>query len=100
MSAIPGGAAFLAQVQHKAEFLSAIWTVAALFFAAVHPALYRPMARLASRVLRWAGRKQGRISSLPLAGGWTATRDIPAPSGPTFKERWQTRTGPSEPPRS
>lgn len=29
-----GGAAFLTQVQHKAEFLSAIWTVGALFFAA------------------------------------------------------------------
>ncbi|MEI8371095.1 MAG: hypothetical protein WCJ31_21935 [Planctomycetia bacterium] len=30
----------------------------------------------------------GRIRSLPLAAGWTATRDVPAPSGPTFKERW------------
>lgn len=29
-----GGAAFLTQVQHKAEFLSAIWTVGVLFFAA------------------------------------------------------------------
>lgn len=28
-----GGAAFLTQVQHKAEFLSAIWAVAVLFFA-------------------------------------------------------------------
>jgi len=28
-----GGAAFLAQVQHKAEFLSAIWTVGVLLFA-------------------------------------------------------------------
>lgn len=28
-----GGASFLTQVQHKAEFLSAIWTVAVLFFA-------------------------------------------------------------------
>jgi L-lactate dehydrogenase complex protein LldF len=34
------------------------------------------------------GRDDGRIRSLPLAGGWTATRDMPAPSGPTFKERW------------
>lgn len=29
-----GGTRFLTQVQHKAEFLSAIWTVATLFFAA------------------------------------------------------------------
>lgn len=28
-----GGGAFLAQVQHKAEFLSAIWTVSVLLFA-------------------------------------------------------------------
>jgi L-lactate dehydrogenase complex protein LldF len=57
-------------------------------FAARRPGLYRPLARLGSKVLGWMGRDGGLIGSLPLAGGWTDTRDMPAPSGPTFKERW------------
>jgi hypothetical protein len=28
-----------------------------------------------------------------MASGWTATRDMPTPTGPTFKERWQLRAG-------
>jgi len=66
--------------------------LAAWRFAATRPALYRPMVRLAARVLKWIGGDKRRVSSLPLAGGWTGTRDMPTPSGPTFKERWQQRT--------
>jgi L-lactate dehydrogenase complex protein LldF len=57
-------------------------------FAAKRPGLYRPMVRMASWVLARLGGEKGRIGSLPMAGGWTATRDLPAPSGATFKERW------------
>jgi L-lactate dehydrogenase complex protein LldF len=39
-------------------------------------------------VLGRLGRDEGRVRSLPLAGGWTASRDMPTPRGPTFKERW------------
>jgi L-lactate dehydrogenase complex protein LldF len=46
------------------------------------------MVRMASWVLARLGGDSGRIGSLPMSGGWTATRDLPAPSGPTFKERW------------
>ena len=35
----------------------------------------------ASRALGWAGRTHGRFRSLPLAGGWTRVRDMPAPGG-------------------
>jgi L-lactate dehydrogenase complex protein LldF len=62
--------------------------LAAWAFAAKRPALYRPLARIGSKVLGWLGRDGGRIRSLPFAGGWTDTRDMPAPAGPTFKERW------------
>ena len=62
--------------------------LAAWAFAARRPALYRPLARMGAWVLSKLGRDGGRIRSLPFAGGWTATRDMPAPRGPTFKERW------------
>jgi L-lactate dehydrogenase complex protein LldF len=65
--------------------------LAAWRFAATRPALYRPMVKLASRVMRWLGGDKRRLRSLPLAGGWTGTRDMPAPSVPTFKEQWQLR---------
>jgi L-lactate dehydrogenase complex protein LldF len=64
---------------------------AAWKFAVKHPALYRPMARLAARALRAMGGSQGRIRSLPGAAGWTDHRDMIAPSGSTFKERWAER---------
>jgi L-lactate dehydrogenase complex protein LldF len=57
-------------------------------FAAKRPGLYRPLARLGARVLRLMGGQAARIRRLPLASGWTAHRDMPAPRGPTFKERW------------
>ncbi len=64
-------------------------------FAALRPALYRPMARIGARVLKWMGGDKGRIRSLPLLGaGWTAQRDFPAPAtGRTFIEQYQARRG-------
>lgn len=60
-------------------------------WAARHPGVYRPLARAASRVLRWIGGDAQRIRSLPLAAGWSDYRDMPAPTGATFKERWAKR---------
>jgi len=62
-------------------------------FFARHPALYRFATGLAMRALAWAGRKQGRFSTLPFAGGWTAHRDLPAPQGDTFQRQWSARGG-------
>jgi L-lactate dehydrogenase complex protein LldF len=64
-------------------------------FAALRPALYRPLTRIGARVLKWLGGDKGRIHALPLAGaGWTAQRDFPAPStGRTFIEQYQARHG-------
>jgi L-lactate dehydrogenase complex protein LldF len=74
------------------------WTerfgLAAWRFAAARPALYRPMVRIASRLLKLAGRKQGRVGKLPVRSGWTDHRDVIAPTGPTFKERWAQRKRP------
>ena len=56
---------------------------------ACRPLIYGLGARLAVRLLRWFGRERGRISKLYFAGGWTDGRDLPAPEGYTFQERWR-----------
>ena len=55
------------------------------------PALYRIAVRTAMGVLGRLGRKRGRFSHLPLAGGWTKHRDLPAPSPRTFMDQWRSQ---------
>jgi L-lactate dehydrogenase complex protein LldF len=57
------------------------------------PGLYRMSTDLAMRALRLIGRARGRFAWLPFAGGWTRTRDMPAPQGATFQSRWRGRSG-------
>jgi L-lactate dehydrogenase complex protein LldF len=52
------------------------------------PAAYRLVTRVAMAGLGWLGRRRGRFTSLPLAGGWTEGRDLPAPEGDTFFARY------------
>ena len=66
----------------------AIWA-----WAAKRPKLYRAGARFAVASLRLLGRRKGRFQSLPLTGGWTAMRDLPAPEGGTFVDRWHRERG-------
>ncbi|HVJ01760.1 MAG TPA: lactate utilization protein B [Sphingomonas sp.] len=56
-------------------------------WGARHPGLYRLGSAVAVRAMRLFGR--GWISSLPLAGGWTRHRDMPAPQGRTFMELYR-----------
>ncbi len=53
------------------------------------PKLYRLGSRIAMRALALAGGRSGRFRSLPLAGGWTKHRDLPAPAGRTFMDQWK-----------
>jgi L-lactate dehydrogenase complex protein LldF len=48
------------------------------------PTLYRLLTALTTRLLAAFGRRRGALRRLPLASGWTATRDLPVPPGPTF----------------
>ena len=59
------------------------------------PTIYRLATRAAAWGLGLAGRKRGRFAKLPLAGGWTSGRDMPAPEGETFFARYvrQQRAG-------
>ena len=60
-------------------------------WVARRPALYRALAGLAARALGRMGRRAGSITRLPLARGWTAYRDLPAPEGRTFHGLWAER---------
>lgn len=63
--------------------------LAAWAFLAKRPRLYRPLMASAMAVLGRLGRKRGRFKRLPLAGGWTRVRDLPAPEGQTFQNAWR-----------
>jgi len=71
------------------------WRQTLLFAAwrwlALHPAAWSAATRLGARWLRRLAGDRGRISRLPLAGGWTAGRDFPAPEGKTFRELYKKR---------
>jgi len=60
-------------------------------FFARRPRLYRLATTIAAGLLSFAGRRNGRIASLPLASGWTKHRDMPAPQGRTFMQRYADR---------
>ena len=60
-------------------------------YFARRPALYRFATRLAMGVLAGLGRRRGRFRALPLAGGWTKHRDMPAPAAKTFMAEWKAR---------
>ncbi len=60
---------------------------------AKRPALYHRAAGVAMRALGLLGRGKGRFAALPLAGGWTRHRDLPAPEGKTFQQLWAEQRG-------
>jgi L-lactate dehydrogenase complex protein LldF len=61
---------------------------------AQHPAVYAQFTRAAVRLLSWLGGEKKMLHYLPGASGWTKGRDMPAPSGRTFRELYQARRSP------
>ena len=59
-------------------------------FVAKRRWLYRLGLTFALPVLAFMGRGKGRLSSLPLAGGWTKSRDLPAPAGRSFMAQYKS----------
>lgn len=70
----------------KARAGLSVWS-----YFATRPKLYRLATRLASGLLGRLGKVNGRLTSLPLAGGWTSVRDMPAPEGKTFHDLYRER---------
>lgn len=60
-------------------------------FFARRPWLYRAATSIAMKTMAAASRGRGRFTRLPLAGGWTSYRDMPAPEGSTFQSQWKAR---------
>jgi L-lactate dehydrogenase complex protein LldF len=58
---------------------------------ALHPRLYALATRIGVRVLHWMGGSDRALHRLPLAGGWTDGRDLPAPAGRTFRDLYAER---------
>ncbi len=67
------------------------WGMRFWAFFARRPALYRLATRIAMRALGNLAGGRGRFASLPLAGGWTKHRDMPAPAGRTFMDLYRAR---------
>ena len=80
--------------EYEAKLSPAIarWGLAAWAFAARRPRLYRALTRPAMAVLVRLGKRRGNFANLPLAGGWTEFRDMPAPEGKTFHQLWAERS--------
>jgi L-lactate dehydrogenase complex protein LldF len=55
------------------------------------PWLYHLLARFGVTALAALGRRRGAFRWLPMAGGWTRHRDLPAPQGRTFQQLWAER---------
>lgn len=60
-------------------------------FLATRPRLYHLAMRLSMAALGLLGKAKGRFTWLPLAGGWTKYRDLPAPQGTTFQAAYAAR---------
>ncbi|MEH6568774.1 MAG: lactate utilization protein B [Halioglobus sp.] len=55
-----------------------------------HPEIYHWLSNALITILSRIGRKKGSFQKLPMAGGWTGTRDFPAPQSSTFMRQYQT----------
>ena len=61
-------------------------------FLARRPSLYHLIMGLGIRMMGLLGSKRGRFRRLPLAAGWTDSRDMPAPEGRTFQSAYRARS--------
>jgi len=58
-----------------------------------HPRLYHLAAGFGRRALNMLSRRQGRLTKVPFAVGWTVGRDMPAPEGGSFQAQWRRKGG-------
>ena len=68
------------------RFLLGAWA-----WLACRPRLYQGVMALPLRVMHMLGRRRGGLTWLPGVGGWTGSRDFPAPARRSFMRQWQSR---------
>jgi L-lactate dehydrogenase complex protein LldF len=68
------------------------WAIKLWAFFAKRPALYHALVGFDVKIGGLLGRRKGRFRRLPLAGGWTRERDLPAPQGETFQSAWRKQS--------
>lgn len=61
-------------------------------FFARRPRLYRAASGMGIAVLHRLARRRGRLSRLPLASAWTASRELPAPAKNTFMSAYKKQS--------
>lgn len=79
------------QVERRLRPWTERMALAAWAFVAMRPAFYAVLTKLAVRLLERAGGSRRSIGRLPFGRGWTATREMPAPVGRTFRELYAAR---------
>jgi L-lactate dehydrogenase complex protein LldF len=65
------------------------WALRVWGWVARRPRLYAAATGITTRALRLLG--HNRANRLPLAGTWTASRDLPLPAARTFQAAWRKR---------
>ncbi|MDE1891554.1 MAG: iron-sulfur cluster-binding protein [Betaproteobacteria bacterium] len=60
-------------------------------YTANHPKLYGFMTRHVVKLLKVLGGRKGLIHRLPGLDGWTEGRDMPAPTGKTFRDQYKAQ---------
>ena len=63
---------------------------------AQHPRLYRRLMHPATRLMHRLSGGSGRFRRVPLAGAWTASRDLPSPQGGSFIAQWSAKRSQEE----
>lgn len=72
------------------------WGLRLWRFLATRPRLYGAVTGLVARAIANLGWGQGTVGALPLAGGWTAARELPVTQGRTFRSLYkQTKSYPA-----
>jgi L-lactate dehydrogenase complex protein LldF len=74
--------------EHSLTPRVARFALAAWRYTATRPKIYRWLTAISMKILAALGRGKGRMRKMPFAGGWTLSRDLPAPQGETFQNAW------------
>ena len=53
------------------------------------PRIYQAFSGIAAWILKNISGRSGSLSKFPFVGGWTNSRDLPAPDGKTFQQLWK-----------